>query len=173
MGDIRRDHVADGYWKLSRNKTSKRIDVYPADHAAAMLTGCPDFGDKAPFFSASTSDGQHVALRADAFSHAMSRHIRPRLDQVAEELNLAPFAEHWTPHDLRRTVRSGLSGWAGVFPHIAERTINQAVGGMRAVYDHANYRPHLTDALQAWDAELGRILAGKQATEVPIRRASA
>ena len=173
VGDIRRDDVADGYWKLSRNKTSKRIDVYLADHAAAILAGCPDFGDKAPFFSASTSNGQPVALRADAFSHAMSRHIRPRLEQVAEELDLAPIAEHWTPHDLRRTVRSGLTGWAGVFPDIAERTINHAVGGMRAVYDHADYRPHVTEALKAWDAELGRILAGEQATVVPMRRASA
>ena len=173
VGDIRRDDVTDGYWKLSRNKTSKRIDVFMADHAAAILAGCPNFGDQAPFFSASTADGEPVALRADAFSHAMTRHIRPRLEQAADDLGLQSITEHWTPHDLRRTVRSGLTGWAGVFPDIAERTINHAVGGIRAVYDHADYRPHVTDALKAWDAELSRILAGEQATVVPMRRASA
>ena len=166
VSDIRRDEIADGYWKLSRNKISKRIDVFLADHAAAILAGCPDFGDKAPFFSASTAtrpDGtiENRALRADAFSHAMTRHIWPRLEQAAEELDLTPVSEHWTPHDLRRTVRSGLTGWAGVFPDIAERTINHAVGGIRAVYDHADYRPHVTEALKAWDTELDRILRGE------------
>lgn len=173
IGDIRRDDVIDGYWKLSRNKTSKRIDVYLAEHAAAILDDCPNFGAEGAYFSASSADGEPQSLRTDAFSNAMARHIRPRLEQAASELELPPITEHWTPHDLRRTVRSGLTGWAGVFPDIAERTINHAIGGIQSVYDHADYRPHVTQALQAWDAELGRILHGKQAAVTPFRRAIA
>ena len=166
VGNIHRSDVSDGYWRLSKNKRSKRIDVFIASHAAAILTDCPSFGDQAPYFSASTSktsDGAvvHRGLRTDAFSHAMSRHIWPKLAIAAEQLGLPPITQHWTSHDLRRTVRSGLTGWAGVLPDIAERTINHAVGGIRAVYDHADYRPHVAKALKAWDAELIRILEGK------------
>ena len=31
--------------------------------------------------------------------------------------------DHWTPHDLRRTVRTGL-GMLGVAPHVAEAVLN-------------------------------------------------
>ena len=172
VGGIRRDDVEGDFWKLSRTKSGKRIDVYLADHARAILEDCPDFGPGAPFFSAS---GGKIGLRADGFHLALKRHIRPRLDQAGFDLGLRDKGEpaitdHWTPHDIRRTVRSGLTGWCGIFPDIAERTINHAVGGLRAVYDHADYRPHIAEALGAWDAELGRILAGKHAEVVPMRR---
>ena len=167
VGDIRRNEVTDGYWRLSRNKTAKRIDVYLAGLAQAILDDCADYGDDTPYFSAS---GGEIGLRPDGFHNALNRHIRPRLDDAAAELDLPPITEHWTPHDLRRTVRSGLTGWAGVFPDIAERTINHSIGGIRAVYDHADYRPHVSQALQAWDDELARILLGEQVTVRPIRR---
>lgn len=164
IGDMRRDDLEGDYWELSRNKTSKRIDVYLADHARAILDDCPSFGDGAPFFSAS---GGKIGLRPDGFHNAVNRHIRPRLDDAAVDLGLRDedsekpaIADHWTPHDLRRTVRSGLTGWAGVFPDIAERTINHAISGIRSVYDHADYRPHVTSALKQWDRELCLILAG-------------
>jgi integrase len=167
VGGMLRSDVEGDFWRLSRTKTGKRIDVYLASHSRAILEDCLDFGNRAPYFSAS---GGRIGLRADGFHNALSRHIRPHLDDVADELELPRITEHWTPHDLRRTVRSGLTGWCGVFPDIAERTINHAVGGIRAVYDHADYRPHIAEALQAWDTELGRILAGKQATVTPIKR---
>lgn len=170
IGDIRRYDLEEDYWRLSRNKTEKRIDVFLAEHARAILDDCPNFGDSAPFFSAS---GGKIGLRPDGFHLALKRHVRPRLDNAAEELGLPKIQDHWTPHDLRRSVRSGLTGWAGVFPDIAERTINHSIGGIRAVYDHADYRPHIAAALEAWDLELGRILAGEAAAVMPIRAESA
>jgi integrase len=170
VGGILRSDVEGDFWRLSRTKTGKRIDVFLAGHAREILDNCLDFGHKAPYFSAS---GGKAGLRADGFHNALNRHVRPLLDDVADELELPRIADHWTPHDLRRTVRSGLTGWCGVFPDIAERTINHAVGGIRAVYDHADYRPHIAEALQAWDQELGRILAGRDAEVVPMRRGTA
>ena len=167
VGDIRRNDLDGQFWKLSRNKTGKRIDVFLAPLAVAILDDCPDFGPAAPFFSAS---GGRIGLRPDGWHLAIKRHITPRLDEAAEALELEPITDHWTPHDLRRTVRSGLTGWAGVFPDIAERTINHAISGIRSHYDFADYRPHVADALQKWDQELARILAGKAAPVVPFRR---
>ena len=166
VGGMLRSDVEGEFWRLSRNKSSRRIDIYLATHARAVLDDCPCFGDRAPYFSA--SDGQ-AGLRSDGFHNALNRHVRPRLHEAAEELGLPPIEEHWTPHDLRRTVRSGLTGWAGVFPDIAERVLNHAVPGIRAVYDHADYRPHVAEALAAWDAELKRILDGDGAVVTPMR----
>jgi integrase len=42
------------------------------------------------------------------------------------------------------------------------RVLNHAIGGLRAVYDHADYRPHVADALQRWDQELAAILKGNK-----------
>jgi len=95
------------------------------------------------------------------------------IEGAALELKAEPITEHFTAHDLRRTVRTGLTGWAGVLPDTAERVLNHSISGLRAHYDFADYRPHVTAALQAWDAELSRILAGEQATVTPIKRATA
>ncbi|NDY94385.1 hypothetical protein [Wenzhouxiangella limi] len=102
----------------------------------------------------------------------MHRHIWPRIETAAQQLGVDPITEHFTRHDLRRTVRTGLTGWAGVLPDAAERVLNHSISGLRAHYDFADYRPHVTEALQRWDAELARILAGEQAAVVPLRRPS-
>ena len=60
-----------------------------------------------------------------------------------------------------------------MLPDTAERVLNHSISGLRAHYDFADYRPHVTEALKAWDAELGRILAGKKATVTPIKAATA
>lgn len=171
IAEMRRSDVEDDYWRLSKNKTSKRIDIYLDSLSRAILKDCPDFGKDAPYFSASTDKKGGVRpLRTDTFANALERHVRPNLKVAADELGLPEITEHWTPHDLRRSVRSGLTGWAGVFPDIAERTINHAIGGIRATYDHADYRPHITAALQAWNKELKRILKGEAAKVIQFKQ---
>src|SRR5690606_5656473 len=134
-----------------------RIDIYLSEHARAILADCPDFGKRAPYFTIDGDKGIHP----DRWNKAIPRHNAPRIAEAAEALGLDPITEHWTPHDLRRTVRTGLTGWCvGVSPDDAERVLNHSIGGLRAVYDHADYKPHVTDALAAWDQELTRILDG-------------
>jgi integrase len=170
VGAIRRSDVDGEFWIMSRNKTEKRIDILLTKTARGILADCPDFGIWAAFFSASAGV---TGLRSDVFSNAINRHIRPQLEVAAAELGLRPIAKHWTSHDLRRTVRTGLTGWAGVFPDTAERVLNHSLGGMRATYDHADYRAHVADALRRWEAELLRILAGEAPVVVPFNRGAA
>ena len=68
---------------------------------------------------------------------------------------------HWTPHDLRRTCRTGLSA-AGVGEVIAELTIGHTRKGIAAVYDLHRYDTEKRQALEAWERRLKRILAGEQ-----------
>jgi integrase len=64
----------------------------------------------------------------------------------------------WTPHDLRRTCRTGLSqlkdahGRPAVAPHVAERVLNHS----QDVYDRASYLDEKRDALDRWATHLKR-----------------
>ncbi len=167
VGSLRRSDIdPDGeYWIQTQNKTRKRIDIFLAPTARAILGACPSLGKVGWYF---TNDGT-VPVRKDVWHNALRRHITPHLDRSAKELRLPAIANPWTPHDLRRTVRTALTGWCGVAPDTAERVLNHAIGGLRAVYDHADYKPHVTGALQQWDAELSRIIKGDKATVVSIR----
>lgn len=167
IGFMRWRDIEGEYWANAETKSDQRIDIYLAGHARTILESCPHIGDYV------FTHGK-AGLRSDTWggkvSGAIARHIEPNIEQAADALKAEPLADHWTAHDLRRTVRTGLTGWAGVLPDTAERVLNHSIGGLRAHYDFADYRPHVTEALKAWDAELGRILAGKQATVMPIRR---
>jgi integrase len=62
---------------------------------------------------------------------------------------------HWTLHDLRRTVRTGMSK-LGVQPHVAELVLNHVAhrSGVVGVYDHHDYQPEIAEALAKWEAHL-------------------
>jgi integrase len=62
---------------------------------------------------------------------------------------------HWTLHDLRRTVRTGMSK-LGVAPHVAELVLNHVAhrSGVVGIYDHHDYQPELAEALAKWEAHL-------------------
>lgn len=65
----------------------------------------------------------------------------------------------WTLHDLRRTVRTRLSG-LGVRPDIAERVIGHNVGGkIGATYDLHEYAAEKREALERWAAELATLVS--------------
>jgi len=55
----------------------------------------------------------------------------------------------WRIHDIRRTVRTGLSR-IGIAPHIAERVINHAKGGIEAIYDRHRFEAEIAAALEQW-----------------------
>lgn len=71
----------------------------------------------------------------------------------------APWGR-WRPHDLRRTMRTGLSA-CGVRPDIAELTIGHTKRGIVAVYDQHGFETERRAGLEAWEARLLRIAAGK------------
>ena len=57
---------------------------------------------------------------------------------------------HWTLHDLRRTVRTGMDT-RGVPPHIAEQVIGHTVGKkVQATYDRYRYEREIGAALALW-----------------------
>jgi integrase len=72
-----------------------------------------------------------------------------RLPPVYAQTEAAGMA-HWTLHDLRRTMRSGL-GRLGVDRTIAELLLNHAISDeLTAIYDRAEYQQQRADAAGAW-----------------------
>ncbi len=58
--------------------------------------------------------------------------------------------ESFTIHDLRRTMRTHLTGSLGVNRFVAERCLNHKIAGMEGVYDGGDYLPERRAALEKW-----------------------
>ncbi len=66
---------------------------------------------------------------------------------------------YWTPHDLRRTMRTGLS-ICKVRPDIAELTIGHVKRGIVAVYDQHGFDAERRAALERWERRLLSLVIG-------------
>jgi integrase len=67
----------------------------------------------------------------------------------------------WTPHDLRRTFCTLMNDKSIALPHIIEACVNHISGhkgGVAGVYNRAQYAEQKRAALEAWAAELARIV---------------
>ena len=81
--------------------------------------------------------------------HVFGRAVRRLLGLKDEEGEHVLPIPSFSPHDLRRTCRSGLSA-LGVPPHIAERCLNHSLGRIMDIYDRHDYLDERRDALQRW-----------------------
>jgi integrase len=86
-------------------------------------------------------------------------------DRLAAEGTPLP---HWTLHDLRRTMRTGL-GRLGIRPDICEMVINHAPATIIATYDKYRYQPEIANALAQWAEHVTAIVEGRKRKVVPLR----
>ncbi|MGE3245578.1 MAG: tyrosine-type recombinase/integrase [Beijerinckiaceae bacterium] len=66
----------------------------------------------------------------------------------------------WTPHDIRRTVATGM-GMLGVLPHIVEISLNHLSGfrrGVAGIYNRAAYETEHREALEKWTEHVADII---------------
>jgi hypothetical protein len=75
-------------------------------------------------------------------------------------------------HDLRRTVRTGLSE-LGIPFDVAERVLNHAMPGLQFVYDKHSYAREKRRALALWAEHVLAIAEERKATVVALRPAVA
>ena len=90
------------------------------------------------------------------FSTRPNTHIQAWSDAAADTTEQAGITG-WTIHDLRRTVRTGLSR-LGVASDIAERVLGHVIPGVRAVYDRHEYLNEKRDALERWAAHVAKVV---------------
>jgi len=75
--------------------------------------------------------------------------LKQRLDDNIAKLNGGIPIADWRNHDLRRTMRTGLSALQ-VPPLVAEIVIGHRLQGIQAVYDLHSYANEKRDALEQW-----------------------
>jgi len=74
---------------------------------------------------------------------------------------------HWTNHDLRRVVRSGLSALR--VPHdVAEAVLAHRKGGIVGTYNLHEYQDKKREALERWAQRLESIVSPP--TKVPDKK---
>jgi integrase len=74
----------------------------------------------------------------------------------------------FTPHDLRRTGRTGLAR-LGVKVDIAERVLNHARERIEATYDVHEYLDEKRDALDRWEKHLVELRDAAESSKEPSR----
>lgn len=103
------------------------------------------------------------------FSHTSGEKPYGNLVKPKRTLDKVSEVTGWTLHDIRRTMRTGLSR-LGFRPDIAERVIGHSVGGrLGETYDVYSYRDEKLKALDVWGAHVAAIVSGKS-NVVPLRR---
>ena len=158
--DVRLMHWSEidlemGNWTIPASRyKSRRPHLVPlTDGMMAMLKVMP-FRDASAFvFSATGGKAPYANL------------MRPKrtLDKVSGVIG-------WTWHDVRRTLRTGLSR-LGIRPDVAERVIGHSVGGrLGEVYDLYDYREEKLRALDAWATHIDAALTGRVAENVVALR---
>jgi integrase len=80
--------------------------------------------------------------------------------------------DHWTVHDLRRTVATRMAE-LGVQPHIIEAVLNHVSGhkgGVAGIYNRATYDKEKREALNLWAEHVAALVEGRKAVVVPLAR---
>jgi integrase len=146
---------------------NKRSHIVPlSEPAAAILAKQPERAN---------SDG---ALRKFVFGigqHGFSgwSRCKERLDERITK-DLGKPLEHWTPHDLRRTMSTLMNDRLGILPHVVEAILNHVSGtkgGVAGVYNKALYLRERAEALNLWADHLASIVRGRENNVTPLKRA--
>lgn len=147
VAGMRWAEVEGDLWTIpaARRKTGRAHEVHLSGVALSILGEAKAEADRLAQRRADWAANDFVfpASRGGLTVLALSRAVARK----AEVLGMNEPG--WTPHDLRRSCRTGL-GRIGVAPHVAEIVIGHAQRGITAVYDRHSYAKETAQALDNW-----------------------
>ncbi|MDD3847457.1 MAG: tyrosine-type recombinase/integrase [Syntrophorhabdaceae bacterium] len=166
------DEIKSGVWisPATRRKTDE-------DQQVPLTAMMIDILKQARVFS---GDSQYVftSQRSPLYSHRKPSTAKPKENDLhVTRLSLShAINRHWqgmgfdgerfTPHDLRRTVRTRLAE-LGIDDVVAERVLGHKLQGVLAIYNRYDYAAEKRQALERWESRLREILSiTKQKTNV-------
>ncbi|MCA3741992.1 site-specific integrase [Phenylobacterium sp.] len=158
-----------GIWRIpgerTKNGQAHEIDLSP--EALQVLKDVKALGlPGGQVFQGRGAGGQVTGF--SAAKRALVRAVEALRRKEAAEAGEDPPGKplpHWTLHDLRRTVATGMNG-LDVPPHVVERVLNHITNtksGLVGVYQRHEYRPQRKAALLAWGSHVAAVL-GKEPT---------
>jgi integrase len=141
----------EGCWNIPaermKNKEPHRVPL-GSIALEVIETAKPYSANSDYVFQSSFKKGFSETVRA--LSRAINRHFA--------EMG---FEQRFTPHDLRRTLRTKLAE-LGEPDHIAERVLGHKLQGVMAIYNRHSYDTEKKAALQKWEDRLKEIIGSKQ-----------
>ncbi len=144
-----------GWWTIpgekSKNGMSHRVPLSPL---AVRLIGK---GDDQYLFPSPRGKGVQPIEE-----HALATALRRNLKTIG--------VHNFTPHDLRRTAASHMTG-AGIPRLVVAKILNHAEPGVTAVYDRHSYDDEKRQALRKWASNLEAMLKPKRAKVLPFKKA--
>jgi Arm DNA-binding domain len=159
-------------WSLSEERMkSDEPFVFPLSSLAlSIANSLPRFNSGEFLFSAKFGK---TPIRGTALSKPKRRldaAMLAELRRVAAERGKSPASVKlppWVLHDLRRTMRSGLSALP-IAEHVREVVIGHVRPGISGVYDLYAYLDEKRQALELWAARLRDIVEPPPANVIPI-----
>jgi integrase len=82
---------------------------------------------------------------------------------------------HWTHHDVRRSVATGMAD-IGVQPHIIEEILNHKSGhkrGPAGIYNRSSYSNEVRRAMELWSDHVTALVEGRKSKIVQLERPAA
>lgn len=161
VAGMREDEIAGRLWTIPasrRGKTETDHAVYLTETALQIIDDARAEVERLQERRNGTWAGFIFEARPGApiTNAALARAV----ERTREVLGNKAAGGHWTPHDLRRTMRTGLSA-AKVRPDIAELVIGHTKKGILATYDRHTHDAERRSALAAWETRLRAILDGR------------
>ncbi|MFA4892695.1 tyrosine-type recombinase/integrase [Brevundimonas sp.] len=147
-----------------RAKNGKAHLVPLSNAAVAILEAVPVIDGSAKLFP-SRADPERGA---SGFSRALARITADMVKELTGDAKEPAIIDHFTLHDLRRTMATGLQR-LGVRLEVTEAALNHISGtrgGLAGVYQRHDFLDEKRHALDAWAAEVGRIVTSNGCSEV-------
>ena len=149
--------LKDGWWTIPAEKSKNGLPhrVPLSSFAIETLNELKIISGDSKWLFPSPRDGQHIA--ETSVDHAVRAN--------AEHFKI----DHFTPHDLRRSVASMMTA-SGVQRLTVSKILNHVETGITSVYDRHSYDKEKQKGLRSWGRQLEAILGHKASSKVvPIK----
>ena len=158
-------------WTIPRERAKNGLahEVPLSRPALELLSNLPRVGSLVFTTTGKTAVSGFSKAKASIDTKMLKSRQKALTDAGADPKSATPMAD-WIIHDLRRTATTGMAQ-LGVPPHIADKILNHKTGsiqGVAAVYNRHGYLEERRHALEAWAAQVERLLK-PAATEKVVR----
>ncbi|MBU3951649.1 MAG: integrase arm-type DNA-binding domain-containing protein [Proteobacteria bacterium] len=147
----------DGHWweipaKRMKGKNAMAHDVPLTPLALEAINQAKKYSGKSKYIFRSIFK-KDSPISVPGISRAVSRHLA--------DMKIDKF----TPHDLRRTCRTGLATLK-VSDVVAEKILSHKLQGVLGVYNRATYEPERRAALELWEKHISSLVNPEPKNEV-------
>jgi integrase len=149
---MRWEHITGSSWTMpagyrkrtraDRGKPSKPHRIHLSAPALAELERVRGWERGGYVFPSMKADGARGPLERQDLARIVAR--------IVERLGM----DRWSPHDLRRTARTGWSDVLKVNPIVAEKMLGHALPPILRVYDQGEEWEERVDAFERWGAHI-------------------